>query len=241
MARADSSCSARGVSIHFGPRPLAALGPEGNRGLPRGPGVEGGGAVRGGGRVQSPGRPGCRGMKPPPSPAEAFKYGRGPRTRGAAGGEVCGACGLGGRRCPRQRDLHRRCAPAWEVGKHRSPPGAPFWRPGCARGPRPLRDRGGAPYCTILVPLFGPGGNHVVRLQEVSRAGLLIRVSSSQFSSFPFSDLKRTRFSRRSRQPNAPLRKGFSPWGLRGASLCQALLGIRGCSPGRPLLSSGIP
>lgn len=133
--------------------------------------------MRGGGRVQSPGRPGCRGMKPPPSPAEAFKYGRGPRTRGAAGGAVCGACGLGGRRCPRERDLHRRCAPALEVGKRRSPRGAPFSWPGCARGPGLLRVCGGAPCCTILVPLFGPGGNHVVSLQEVSRAGLLIRNS----------------------------------------------------------------
>lgn len=131
--------------------------------------------MRGGGRVQSPGRPGCKGMKPPPSQAEAFKYGRGPGNRAAAGGAVCRACGLGRRHCPRESDLHGRCVPALEVGKHGSLRGGPFSRPGGARRPGPLPVRSGAPYCTILIPLFEPGRNHAVCLQEVSGAGLLIR------------------------------------------------------------------
>lgn len=95
--------------------------------------------MRGGGRVQSPGRPGCKGMKPPPSPAEAFKYGRGPPPRGAAGGEVCGACGLGGRRCPRERDLRGRCVLALEVGKHQSLRASPFRGPGVRAVPAASR------------------------------------------------------------------------------------------------------
>lgn len=138
------------------PAPSASLGPEGNRGLPRGPGAQGGGAGRGGGRVQSPGRPGCRGMKPPPSPAQAFKYGRGPGTRVAAGGAVCGACGLGGRRCPRERDLHRRCAPALVST---DPRGVSL-----SRGPgvRAVRDRspfvGGLPTAPSWSSFSGPAG-----------------------------------------------------------------------------------
>lgn len=112
-------------------------------------------------------------------PAEAFKYGRGPGTRGAAGGVVCRACGLGGRRCPRERDLHGRCVPALEVGKHRSLRDAPFSRLGYARGPGPLPVRGGAPYSTIPVPLFGPGGNQ----RRALAGGQQSRAFNSQLAS----------------------------------------------------------
>lgn len=90
--------------------------------------------MRGGGWVQAPGQPGCGGMKPPPTPAEAFKYGRGPWIRAAAGGE-CGGYGLEVRLCPSERDPSGRCASALEVGKRGSPRDAPFSRPGYARGP----------------------------------------------------------------------------------------------------------
>jgi hypothetical protein len=158
-------------------------------------------------------------MKPPPSPAEVFKYGRGPGTRGAAGGAVGRACGLGGRRCPRERDLHGRCVPALEVGKHRSFRDAPSSRPRCARGP------GSAPRSRRGSLLHHPGP--LFRARRESRRALAggqpsrafnfaTRASSSQF--FPFSDLKPTRFSRRFRKPNAlppPAPEGKGP--LRGA------------------------
>lgn len=48
----------------------------------------GGGAGKKRLRGQSPGGPGYGGMKPPPSGAEAFKYGLGPGTPGAALGSL---------------------------------------------------------------------------------------------------------------------------------------------------------
>lgn len=53
---------------------------------------------RGCGRGESPGGPGNGGMKPPPSRAEAFKYGPGPRTLGAVRGDLVERrqCGPGG-------------------------------------------------------------------------------------------------------------------------------------------------
>lgn len=127
--------------------------------------------MRGGGWVQSPGRPGCRGMKPPPSSAEVFKYGRGPRIRGAAGGAGCGACGLGVRRCHSERDPSGSRAPASEVGKHGSPRDAPFSRPGCARGPGLAA---GLPTAPSWSHPFLAQRESRLCLQEVERAGLLI-------------------------------------------------------------------
>lgn len=125
--------------------------------------------MRGGGWVQAPRQPGCGGMKPPPSPAEAFKYGRGPWIRAAAGGE-CGGYGLEVRLCPSERDPSGRRAPALEVGKRGSPRDAPFSRPGYARGPGLAA---GLPIASPWSP-FRAQRNRVRPLQEVGPGGLLI-------------------------------------------------------------------
>lgn len=175
--------------------------------------------MRGGGWVQSPRRPGAAGgMKPPPSPAEAFKYGRGPRIRAA----LCGACGLGARCCPRERDPSG--SRPWVSAVPRGM--SPFPRSGCARGPGRSRLAAGLPTAPSWSPLLlRPGGNQVLRFQEVGGAGLWI-CNSCVFTPVPIffpplSDLKPTRFSRRFGKPNAPhlpRRKGSSPWGLTGGS-----------------------
>lgn len=58
-----------------------------------------------------------------------------------------------------------------------NPCGRPLFAARVCAQSRPLPALGEAPYCTILVLLFGPGGYHVVRLQEVRRTGFLIRNS----------------------------------------------------------------
>lgn len=124
---------------------------------------------------QSPGGPGCGVMKPPPSWAEAFKYGLGPGARGAALGsprEGRAASGHqeeqgtraeaavarpGARSCPSRRGRSGRCARCLEGGKRLSEVG-PAAGSGCSWVPAECGGSGaGCARCSWSLPALGPG------------------------------------------------------------------------------------
>lgn len=174
--------------------------------------------MRGGGWVQSPGRPGAAGgMKPPPSPAEAFKYGRGPRIRAA----LCGACGLGARCRPRERDPSG--SRPWVSAVPRGM--SPFPRSGCARGPGRSRLAAGLPTAPSWSPLLlGPGGNQVLRLLAGGRRSRaldlqLVRLyARSHFfpPTFRFEAKEIFPPLRKAKRPPAPPKEGILSLGPHG-------------------------
>lgn len=69
--------------------------PQGPQEIGAGPGLAWREGEQGCNRGQSPGGLGSQGMNPPPSRVEAFKYGLGPGTQGAAPGSPRRVCGEG--------------------------------------------------------------------------------------------------------------------------------------------------